>query len=455
MRAFSHSWLVPAYLFLCLVLGGASAAGFIANLVLQLLAIPILFFAFVRHRATPILRPTKQLLVLAALMILLGILQFVPMPPAIWTHLPGRERIAEAYGLLEQPLPWLPISLAPRNAASSLLWLLPAIAVLVGIVRLGAYKAAWIGWAVLLVTAIAVLLGTLQISGDGHSWYLYRITNYGVMVGFFSNANHMATLLVCSVPFAAGLYMDARAKSRERQRSAGIMLILLGFFFLVVVGLFINASLAGLGLIVPVSAASFMLARRMRRPPVWMLVVLGLLTAASVGLVFSGRFDNNLTGASRTQVESRRTIFTNSFEAIKDHLPFGSGVGTFQPVYRTYENPETVTSVYINHAHSDFIEVVMETGLFGAALILLFLIWWGHRTVRIWTAADPDWLARSATVASGAIIAHSLVDYPLRTAAISALFAACCALMADPRAKGQRPRAAAVQKRPSRHLEAE
>jgi hypothetical protein len=30
-------------------------------------------------------------------------------------------------------------------------------------------------------------------------------------------------------------------------------------------------------------------------------------------------------------------------------------------------------------------------------------------------------------------MAHSLVDYPLRTAAISCLFAVCCALMADAR----------------------
>jgi hypothetical protein len=46
-------------------------------------------------------------------------------------------------------------------------------------------------------------------------------------------------------------------------------------------------------------------------------------------------------------------------------------------------------------------------------------------------AADP--FAKAATIAIGAILAHSIVDYPLRTAAISTVFAICCALIAGPR----------------------
>jgi hypothetical protein len=66
-------------------------------------------------------------------------------------------------------------------------------------------------------------------------------------------------------------------------------------------------------------------------------------------------------------------------------------------------------------------------------LLALFLLWWMRRTVLIWRAEEPDPFARAATIASAAIMAHSLVDYPLRTAAISVLFAVCCALMAEAR----------------------
>ena len=89
----------------------------------------------------------------------------------------------------------------------------------------------------------------------------------------------------------------------------------------------------------------------------------------------------------------------------------------------------------MNHVHGDYIEIVLETGAAGFLLILLFLIWWARRVAAIWGSEDKDVFARAATIASAAILAHSVVDYPLRTAAISAIFAMCCALMAEPRAK--------------------
>jgi hypothetical protein len=63
----------------------------------------------------------------------------------------------------------------------------------------------------------------------------------------------------------------------------------------------------------------------------------------------------------------------------------------------------------------------------------LFLFWWGRRAVAVWGSSNVDHYARAATIASAAILAHSVVDYPLRTAAISAVFAMCLALMAQPR----------------------
>ena len=75
---------------------------------------------------------------------------------------------------------------------------------LLGIVRLGNFKANWIAWAIAIITVAAVMIGALQIaSGNPASspWYFYEITNFGFATGFFSNANHMATLLVVTIPF--------------------------------------------------------------------------------------------------------------------------------------------------------------------------------------------------------------------------------------------------------------
>jgi O-antigen ligase len=116
-------------------------------------------------------------------------------------------------------------------------------------------------------------------------------------------------------------------------------------------------------------------------------------------------------------------------------MPVGSGIGTFQEIYPATEDATAVTRFYMNHVHGDYIELALETGVAGMLVILLFLLWWARRVVYIWIGDDPDHFARAATIASAAILAHSIVDYPLRTAAISALFAICCALMAEPRAR--------------------
>jgi O-antigen ligase len=433
----------PALLLLCLLLGGASAAGIWANMALQLIACGFLFWAVIAQRSAAMPTPGRQLLVLAGLMIALIAVQLIPLPPSVWTALPGRQQVAEGFRMLDQPLPWLPISLSPARTISSGLWLLPALAVLLGILRLGAFRASWCAWVLAIVTITSVGLGALQmVGGEQSPWYIYDITNYGVTVGFFSNANHMATLLVATVPFLAALYVNARARGRSVQRNSGMFVVLAGTLIIVFVGLAANRSVAGMGLSVPVLAGSLlMILSRRRRLPGWSAALIALLLAASVVAAFSAPFGSGLGGQeAAASTETRRTSFTRTTQAARDFLPLGSGVGSYYEVYRTYEPPETIGRFYMNHVHGDYIEVALETGIPGLVLVVLFLLWWARRVIATWRSQEPDYFARAATIASAAILAHSLVDYPLRTAAISAVFAMCCALMAEPRAKAQRKR---------------
>lgn len=447
----------PAFLLLCLVLGGASAAGFGVNLLLQLLALALIVWALLARRSTGLPSPARQLIGILALMLIVGAIQLVPLPPGLWQALPGREQVAEGFRLLGQPLPWLPLSLAPYETISSLLWLLPAIAILLVVVKLGGYKPGWIAWTLAAVSAVSVAVGALQVvGGESSPWYFYEITNYGSPTGFFSNANHLATLLVVTIPFLAALYQTARRRGGSAQSASGIYMLLSGAVGIVAVGILINASLAGFGLAIPAIAASLLMLKTFRgRPPVWTAPLLAVVAIGSVALVFTEPFDNNLTTAqAEASPESRYNSFTRSLRAAKDFMPVGSGIGTFVEIYPMYEDPAAVTNVYVNHVHSDFIEIALETGIPGLAVLLLFLVWWARRVIASWSAEEPDYFARAATIASAVILAHSVVDYPLRTAAISALFAICCALMAEPRPRTRR----AEKPRPdnkARHLSAD
>ena len=440
---------VPAYLLACLLLGGASAAGFIANFILQIASLPLIGLALWQMMQE---RPSAQIrapLGLLAIFVVIALLQLVPLPPALWTLLPGRGPVVEGYRLLGILLPWLPLTLAPDVAPSSILWLLPAFAALLGIVVLGAFRGRGIATVIVAVTLASVALGALQVIG-GTSAYLYQITNYGVAVGFFANANHNATLLLVCIPFLAALQATLLRRSGSQRSASAIRLLVGAAYAIIFVGLLINSSLAGIGLSVPVALGSW-LAFGHQRPALRRGIVVAtvVVSLAAVVTIVVGPFGNNLFGAQKTNVElSRQTSFALTFRAASAYFPIGSGTGSFQPVYHMQEPLASVTTTFMNHAHSDWLELLLETGIVGVAFAALFLAWWIVRLRSIWRAKEPDPFAKAAVIATAAIMLHSVVDYPLRTAALSAVFAACIGLMSGVRPYTQRSR----QPSSARHL---
>lgn len=441
--------VVPVYLLACLLLGGASAAGFIANFILQIASLPLIGWAVWQMMQE---RPSAQIrapLGLLAILVAIALLQLVPLPPELWTLLPGRGAVVEGYRLLGIPLPWLPLTLAPDVAPSSILWLLPAFAVLLGVVVLGAFRGRGIATAIVAVTLASVAIGALQVIG-GTSAYLYRITNYGVAVGFFANANHNATLLLVCIPFLAALQTTLLRRSGSQRSASAIRLLVGAAYAIIFVGLLINSSLAGIGLSVPVALGSW-LAFGHQRPALRRGIVVAtvVVSLAAVVTIVIGPFGNNLFGAQKTNVElSRQTSFALTLRAARTYFPIGSGTGSFQPVYHMQEPLASVTTTFMNHAHSDWLELLLETGIVGVAFAALFLAWWVVRLRTIWRAEEPEPFAQAAVIATAAIMLHSVVDYPLRTAALSAVFAACIGLMSGARPYTQRSR----QPSSARHL---
>jgi O-antigen ligase len=134
----------------------------------------------------------------------------------------------------------------------------------------------------------------------------------------------------------------------------------------------------------------------------------------------------------------------------------GTGLGTFQTVYRRYENPDRVTRSYANHAHNEYVEFVLELGIAGLLLILAFIAWWATALVRVWRSEVPGAaMARAASVAIGVVLLHSIVDYPLRTSAIAAVLGFACALLVPAPRRESEPAEAAGPESDLRHLKAE
>jgi O-antigen ligase len=419
-------------------------------MLLQLAGLGIIAWAAASTADEPLPKGSKTLLLILLGGLAVVLLQLVPLPPSLWST-GVRARIADGYAILGQPVPWLPISLTPYATFDTLLAVIPPLAMICAILRLGAFRASWLAAALLAGLMASVMLGALQVaaSGPNSPWYLYDMTNRGVAVGFFANANHMADLLVVALPFVAAL--AAAGTSRNIQRYSSLIAILGGATVLILVGIGLNGSLAGYALALPAIAGSVLIfapsPRNLRVP---LVVVAGLGMMAAVVVLASTSIGSSRVGHDATSsVQSREAILKTTAKAISETMPLGSGLGSFRQVYRLYESPDTVTPEYVIHAHNDYAELVLELGVLGAVLIAAFIAWWLAAARGGWRTGGGGPFVRAASIGSAVVLLHSLVDFPLRTAAISATFAMCLALLIDRRPAERRD---PNDLRPTRHL---
>jgi hypothetical protein len=86
--------IAPAYLLACLLIGG-SAQGIWGNMVLQVAGIMIIAWAALERTDNRLAPAARQVLLLAILGIGIVVLQMLPLPSQIWSHLGPRQVVAQ------------------------------------------------------------------------------------------------------------------------------------------------------------------------------------------------------------------------------------------------------------------------------------------------------------------------------------------------------------------------
>jgi O-antigen ligase len=430
MPARASSIIAPLYLFACLLLGG-SVQGIWSNLLLQLSAVAIIAWALIAGRKAPG-GSVSLLRIIGVVALAIVALEVFPLPPQLWSALPGREPVVDGFHLMGMPLPWMPLSMAPERSLSTFLALLPAGAMFALILRNPFEKPAMLAVAAVAGMFVSVLVAVLQLT-QGEAWYPYKIYSLGTPTGLFANTNHLAALILVSVPLIAALAAEYARTSPGGGKRKGLAIAVSSVVGVAVIllGVALNKSFAVLllgGPIIAGSALIFLPAKPVRLDRLALLLLAMMALAAAAFLTIGSERLTRLAG--QASVVERQQIWESSARMAVVYMPAGSGLGTFDKVYHLQEDPDRVGHEYVNHAHNDFIELVIELGLPGLALLLAFAIWWAVRFVDIWRSGHSSPMARAATLVSLALMAHSLVDFPLRPAALSALFATAIALMA-------------------------
>ncbi|HKH26851.1 MAG TPA: O-antigen ligase family protein, partial [Sphingomicrobium sp.] len=223
----------------------------------------------------------------------------------------------------------------------------------------------------------------------------------------------MGSLLLVAFPFAMAL-VARRSGSGSRSNFATPSAVLgAAGCLMIAVGVALNRSLAALGLFIPVAFGSILLLKEGSRHK---RLIAPLATVAAViclAVLTGSGLRAELAGSDTSSFVTRADMWRNTLRLIAETFPFGTGVGSFQSIYAVGEDPRTVGGTYINHAHNDFLEIVLETGLLGLLLLLASLTWWLLTAMAVWRSPSSSEFSRAATIASGALILHSIVDYPL------------------------------------------
>jgi O-antigen ligase len=421
---------------LAMLFGAGGTQGW-SDAVVQLAALPLLAWALFRLTPSQLDRGGQWAIVLLCAILALPLLQLIPLPPSLWSDLPGRREFASAYEAAGMALPWLPISLDPSATKLGLLSLLPATAIFLAMLSLE-QRSRRILIALIFIVVFASVVLDLQQTWDGPNSPLrfYASTERFRAVGFFANSNHNAAFLYCAIPFAIawaiGLVLDHR-----RNRAVGLALLAL-LTLTIIFGLATTQSRAGLALLFVAGLSGLLLAWRHDRGQSGRRLLRFAIGANIVALILAFQFGfvalmQRVEGQGIGDI--RWPVARITSQAAIANLPFGSGFGTFVPVYDKFAPRTLLAGTYVNQAHNDWLDLWLTGGVPALILLLGFLAWLGVATFRLWGSAQPGApvldlaLAQAASIVIVLLLLHSVVDYPLRTPTLSVLFAMACAFL--------------------------
>ena len=419
-------------------------------LALELAAIALLF-ALALRRARGVPYPPLPRLVVAALVILVlyPLLQLVPLPESWWRALPGRSDYAaliDAFAGPDAGGASRAISLVPAATRYGWLAMLPPLAAMLAVRALAPGQVVTLLAAMTVLAGLQGLVGLLQVAGgEGSILYLGNRDTYGTATGTFVNRNHLAAMLAMTLPVVVGLVLY----QRRRGRRGGLWLdasganlvaqraIVFASAALVLLCLVFTRSRAGIAFaLVGLACSSILLARARvgtahARLVVGGLVVVGLALAALIGL--APVLERMEPGELWLSGEGRLALYAATLRAAIEFLPFGSGLSTYAAVFPRFQHD--VGGAYYDYAHNDYLQLVVETGLAGAAAIALLLAAYAGRMIElVLRGSDRSFtlLQIAAGVGLLPVVLHGTVDFALHMPGNAVWFAALAGVMLHP-----------------------
>jgi O-antigen ligase len=156
-------------------------------------------------------------------------------------------------------------------------------------------------------------------------------------------------------------------------------------------------------------------------------VVVLLSVLRPVGLI--ERLTSLKSPGDKADVGMRMAIVKDSLPMVRQRPLLGWGLGTFSTVYPSFRS--FYSKFEVNEAHNDFVQLLLETGLAGFALMVVFLVLVyrsGMRSIEHWRRDPRASVTVAALIGCTGLLVHSLSDFNMQIPANAALFFALTAI---------------------------
>ena len=292
------------------------------------------------------------------------------------------------------------------------------------------------------------------ISSNGKLYWVRQPRSGGWIYGPYVNHNHYAGLMEMLVPIPLIVSLTRLAPPKVRAVAAAAAAVMVGTIFL-------SGSRGGMLAIVAeliILAALLVKQKRGLRTAigigVFLAIVVGLLVWIG-GAELSQRIATAGPGHSELSSDIRTYINRDGFRMFLKKPVLGWGLGTFPIVYPEFRT--FYTNFFVNEAHNDYLQLLVEMGLLGFATMVWFVVTLYTRAlkkIRNWPSEMSGAMTLACMLGLSGILVHSAVDFNLQIPANAALFYVLCTIAAsEPFAKPARKRRVARSKPPEEALE--
>jgi O-antigen ligase len=298
------------------------------------------------------------------------------------------------------------------------------------------------------LAAFALLQG---ISSNGKLYWVRQPRTGGWIYGPYVNHNHYAGLMEMLVPIPLVLALTHLASSKARTAAAAAAAVMVGTVF-------ISGSRGGmLAIFAEILILAVLLIKQKRGLRtaigigVFLAIVVALLTWVGGGEL--SRRIASVGSHSDLSTDVRTYINRDGFRIFLKKPVLGWGLGSFPLVYPKFRT--FYTNFFVNEAHNDYLQLLVEMGLLGFAAMAWFVITLYTRAIRKlgnWSAEISGAVALACLLGVSGILVHSAVDFNLQIPANAALFYVLSTIAAaEPFAQPVRKRRA-VRSKPTQQV---